>query len=134
MRPPALAPLSQINVTSLVDVSLTILIVFMITAPLMKLGMDVELPQTSAAQPRDEEGVTITLTDDGKIAIGERVVTMENFEKALRQALAGYPGRPVYLKADKNVRYGVVAEVIGTIKEAGVVDLGLLAEPPLRRQ
>lgn len=127
-------PIAEINVTNLVDVALTLLIIFMIAAPMMRAGMDVALPRTSAAQPQPSEGVTVTLTAEKTIYVGEQAVPLSYFKNRLKQALANRPGSPVFLRADKSIPYGLVVEVVGIIREVGVSELGLVAEPALRKK
>jgi biopolymer transport protein TolR len=129
-----LSPIADINVTNLVDVALTLLIIFMIAAPMMRAGMDVSLPKTSAARPQPSEGITVTLTSENTIYVGEQAVPLAHFKDRLRRALGERAGAPVFLRADKKVPYGLVVEVVGTIREAGVSELGLVAEPPLKRR
>jgi biopolymer transport protein ExbD len=124
-----LQPMAVINVTNLVDVCMTLLIIFMITAPMMRAGVDVNLPKSAATKPQDEEGLTVTLTAGGKIVIANQTVSQSAFPKVMGGMLAGNPGRPVYLKADKTVPYGLVVEVIGQLKELKVTNLGLVTEP-----
>ncbi len=123
--------LSEINVTPLVDVMLVLLIIFMVTAPMMTKGLDVKLPETSAKPiPQKKEPIIITVRADGAVILGKAPVDHES----LKTILAGMKGKgeaeQVLLRADKEVPYGVVAEVIGATREAGIKDLGLVTEPP----
>lgn len=127
----SLPPMSVINITNLIDVCMVLLIVFMITAPMMRSGVDVALPKSESTRPQAEEGLTITLTSGGKIIVSNQTVSKTAFSKVVKGMLAGNPGQPVYLKADKTVPYGLVVEVIGQLKELKVTNLGLVTEPKL---
>ncbi len=123
--------LSEINITSLADVSITLLVIFMITAPMMTPGIDVNLPRTDASLPHDEAGITISIDRDRVIFIENRRVALKNLETALKTHLSKKPpGIIVYLRADKKVDYGFIVEVIGRLRKAGVKELGLVAEIP----
>ncbi len=119
------------NFTNLVDVALTVLVVFIITAPMMTPGIDVNLPRTDASLPHDEEGITISIKDNKSVYIENDRVSMNDFELKLKKILEKKPpGITVYLRADKSVDYGFVIEVVGKMRKAGVKDLGLVAEIP----
>ena len=122
-------PLAFINVTNLVDVCMTLLIIFMITAPMMRSGVDVALPKADSSKPQIEEGLTIVLTSGSKILINDQPVSAKAFSQVVKGLLARDAGRPVYLKADKSVSYGLVVEIIGQLKELKVTNLGLVTEP-----
>lgn len=126
-----LPPMSVINITNLIDVCMVLLIVFMITAPMMRSGVDVALPKSESTKPQAEEGLTITLTAAGKIVVSNQTVSKTAFSKVVKGMLAGNPNQPIYLKADKTVPYGLVVEVIGQLKELKVTNLGLVTEPKL---
>lgn len=123
--------ISEINVTSLADVSITLLVIFMITAPMMIPGIDVNLPRTDASLPHDEEGITVSIKKTGEIFIDNNKVDINEFELTLKRILKDKsPGIIVYLRADKEVNYGDVVNIVGRIKNAGVRELGLVAEIP----
>lgn len=121
---------ADINVTPLVDVMLVLLIIFMVTAPMMTQGLDVDLPKTTTKSLRQEENpIIVTINKDGKISLGKFSVT----EKVLVQELNKYDkekkDKPIYLKADKAVQYGVVVSVMANIKKAGFDKLGMITLP-----
>lgn len=123
--------IQDLNVTNLVDVALTVLVVFIITAPMMTPGIDVNLPRTDASLPHDEEGITISIKDNKNVYIENDRISINEFESKLKKILEKKPpGVTVYLRADKNIDYGFVIEVIGIMRKAGVKDLGLVAEIP----
>ncbi|UCD19611.1 MAG: biopolymer transporter ExbD [candidate division WOR-3 bacterium] len=123
--------ISEINITSLADVSITLLVIFIITAPMMTPGIDVNLPRTDASLPHDEEGVTVSINQAQEIFVDNDKIALEKFEGKIRQLLNSKPpGIIVYLRADKEVDYGFVVEIVGRLRKAGVKELGLVAEIP----
>lgn len=124
--------ISEMNMTSLADVSITLLVIFMITAPMMTPGIDVNLPRTDASLPHDEEGITVSIKNTGDIYIDTEKVTVEDFERVLKKNLENKPPSViVYLRADEKIDYGYAIEIIGRMRKAGVRELGLIADIPL---
>jgi biopolymer transport protein TolR len=122
--------MSEINVTPFVDVMLVLLIIFMATAPMMVQGVDVELPTaTSKALKGSEERLIISIDDDRKVFINEQVVSVEFLTQKLGAILENFDKKNVYLRADKEVPYGIVVNVISKIKKAGVDSLGMITLP-----
>ncbi len=121
--------LHDINVTNLVDVILVLLIIFMITAPMMQSGIDINLPRAKATPEDMGEGVVVTITKAQKIYIDERVSNLERFEGILSDVTRKKGSRSVFLRADKDVPYGLVIDVVGKIKSLGIQNLGLVTEP-----
>jgi len=122
---------NEINITNLVDVSLTILIVFIITAPMMTPGIDVNLPKVDASLPKDEEGITISINDKKEIFIEDRKIEIKNFEEMMKEIMKKKPPNVmVYIKADKDINYGFVVEIIGRLKKIGINEVGLVGEIP----
>jgi len=120
--------MSEINVTPFVDVMLVLLIVFMVTAPLMTAGVQIDLPQASV-QPIavDKEPIMITVDPDGKVFIGEDEVAMEELVARVGQlATAGLEER-IYVRGDRTASYGAIMSVMGTINAAGYKRIGLVA-------
>jgi len=128
-RDRSLSQFSEINVTNLVDVTVVLLIIFMITAPLMQSSLDIDVPRTQAEQREIFEGLMVVINAEGDLFLGNQSITIEAFRSRLGKLMEEDPSRPVYLKADKSVRYGRVVEVVGGIKEAGVTNLGLVVKP-----
>jgi len=126
--------MSDINVTNLVDVTLVLLIIIMITAPLMQTGLDIKLPKATADQKDIFEGIIINMSKDGTIYIGNDKVNREEFPSRFRSLLEETQKGPVYLKADKEVPYGEVVALIGTMKDLGTGELGLVTEPGVERR
>ncbi len=122
--------LSDINVTSLVDVTLVLLIIFLITAPIMRAGLEVDLPESKATgEVNLEQGLTVTITKDGVVIIESRPVPLEEFRSEMEVILLARDVEEVYLQGDKAVPYGIVMKVVGELRELGVTALGLVAEP-----
>ncbi|MCB1499672.1 MAG: protein TolR [Bauldia sp.] len=122
------APMSEINVTPLVDVMLVLLIVFMVTAPLLTAGVPIDLPQ-AAVQPLavEKEPIMVTIDPDGKIFIGEDEVTMDDLvPKIATLATEGFEER-IYVRGDRTASYGTIMTVMGAINNAGYKRIGLVA-------
>jgi biopolymer transport protein TolR len=124
----ALEPSAEINVTSLVDVVLTLLVIFMITAPMMQGGVEVAVPRARTQSVPANEGVIVTVDRAGAIYLGSRAVPWEGFEQAFVQAVREKDARNVYLRADRAVPYGRVVQVLGAMKASNVATVGLIAE------
>jgi biopolymer transport protein TolR len=124
--------MADINVTSLVDVSLVLLIIFMLTAPFIQGGVEIDLPQTSDSGMDIREGVVLSIGADRSVFIGDVEVRNDNLEGELRRRYAEDPGRPIFLRADKGVDYGFVVQVIAAAKSSGFVNLGLVTQPEPR--
>ena len=123
--------ISQINVTPLVDVMLVLLVIFMVTAPILQQGVQVNLPQARAgAVPGQEEQLVVALTRNGRIYLNDNSMTLAELGKKLRAIRGLRPDRQVYLRADQDVRYGVVMKVIAEIKQAGIERVGMVTRPP----
>ncbi|WP_457574992.1 protein TolR [Desulfolithobacter sp.] len=127
--------MAEINVTPLVDVMLVLLIIFMVAAPMMTQGIDVDLPQTTSKSLRqEEEPLLISVNSKGEIFLGKVKVTTA----LLRQQLGAMPPearkRPIYLRADRQVPYGQVVAIMDDIKQAGFTRLGMVTQPATRKQ
>ncbi len=126
---------ADINVTPLVDVMLVLLIIFMVTAPMMTQGLDVDLPQTTSKSLRQEENpIVVTIDKEGAISLDNFSVS----QKVLLQELSKYgtevKEKPIYLKADKTVAYGIVVSVMADIKQAGFDKLGMITQPTDKKE
>jgi len=120
--------LSEINVTSLVDVTLVLLIIFMITSPLMQMGLRVNLPKASAKPIDTKENVTITIQKDATVTIDSKTVPLSALAEELSKAAAsGKKG--ILVRADKAVPYGAVVKVLDIARKSGIAKIGLVTEP-----
>jgi biopolymer transport protein TolR len=127
--------ISQINVTPLVDVMLVLLVIFMVTAPILQQGVTINLPKVRAAALTGEETQLVVAVDaKGQIYLNDVSMKEPDLGAKLRAILKERPDRQVFLRADQQVRYGVVAHVIATIKGAGVERLGMVTEPPAEQR
>lgn len=121
--------LSEINVTPFVDVMLVLLIIFMVTAPLLQQGIDVNLPQAKGKDLPPEERISLVIKRNGIVYMNDNPVSLTEMGNKLRAISKLNPN--VFLKADKDVPYGLVVEVMGEIKEAGIEKLGMITEPKI---
>jgi len=122
-------PMAEINVTNLVDVVLVLLIIFMIAAPMIQSGVDIQLPKSSEA-PRDvSTGIVVSITKDKAILIDNYKIEMKDFESRLKTIRDVKKYRPVYIRADERVPYGMVMEIMAKIKNLGIDNVGLVTEP-----
>jgi biopolymer transport protein ExbD len=125
---------AEINVASLVDVAFTLLVIFIIAAPILQGGIEVQLPQAAAAPITAQEGVIVTVARDGGLYIGEvKVESMEDFHTIYPQYVKNQNLRSVFVKGDREVPYGRVLQVIGAMKKLDVAEVGLVADPELER-
>jgi len=124
------APMGEINVTPLVDVMLVLLIIFMVAAPMLTTGIEVDLPQTRAPRmENDEEKLILTIDADQKVYLGETEVPQENLVEALQTNARIQEDDEIYVRADATVPYGFVLTVFSAIRQAGVETLGLVTDP-----
>ncbi len=122
--------MSDINVTPFVDVMLVLLIIFMVTAPMMMQGVDVDLPEvTSQPLSAQEEALIVSITTDGQVFISDYEVSVDALGEKLQKILEGRENREVFMNADKTVPYGVVVRVMSEIKAAGIEKLGMVTDP-----
>lgn len=121
--------LSEINVTNLVDVVLVLLIIFMVTAPLMQSGIDVRLPQTATVAEEPSEGIVVTITKEGGVFVNDVYRTAEQWEDELSRLIKNRPDSKAYIRADSEVDYGIVVQLISAMKRIGINDVGLVTQP-----
>ena len=124
-------PMSEINVTPFVDVMLVLLIVFMVTAPLMTVGIPVDLPKTKAAEiTESDEPLVITLNKDGIVFIQESEIKLENLSARLKAIAGNNSDIRIFIRGDKSLEYGIVMQVMGRVTSAGFKKVALLAKLP----
>lgn len=124
---------AEINVTSLVDVAFTLLIIFMITAPILQGGIEVDVPEAASGPITATEALVVSVTADGQIYLDDDPVTEEEFDAAIGTILERRETKDVFVKADQNNPYGRVVRVLGRLQEAGAV-VSLLSEPEAVRR
>jgi biopolymer transport protein TolR len=124
-------PMSEINVTPLVDVMLVLLIVFMVAAPLLTVGVPVDLPQTQApAINEQKEPLVITVNAEGKVYLQESEIAAEALAPRLKEITNNNPTASIYVRGDKAINYGRVLEIMGLVGAAGFTKVSLIAEMP----
>jgi biopolymer transport protein TolR len=126
--------LSEINVTPLVDVTLVLLIIFMVTTPMLQRGTDVQLPRAEQSEPKEEERITLTLTREGRLYLNNQEIPRPSLREKL-MALTRNRERVVHFRGDAQVPYGMVIEVMDALKAAGIETVGMITErtsSPLR--
>lgn len=122
--------LSEINVTPLVDVMLVLLIIFMVTAPMMQQGLDVELPQTSSSgMAIKDEPFVLIISKDRTLRAGQAIIPMSSLKEKLRAIFSTRKNKQIYIQADKAVDYGTVAQAMGEIRAAGIYSIGMVTLP-----
>lgn len=123
-------PLSEINVTPLVDVMLVLLIIFMVTAPHLEQGVPVQLPQVSVTSlPSETDELVITVTAKKEVFLDGAKTTLDKLEAQIRETMKTRKDQDVFLRADKGVDYGFVVQVMAAVRRAGVNGLGMVTEP-----
>ena len=122
-------PMSDINMTPLIDVMLVLLVIFMITAPLMTSSLKLDLPKAEGARPTDAaQFITVAVDPQGKLYWGDEALDADALKRRVREAAQRNPGTEVQLRADKSVPYGRIAELIGLVQEGGLVRIGFVTE------
>jgi biopolymer transport protein TolR len=123
--------MAEINVTPLVDVMLVLLIIFMVTAPMLSMGIDVNLPRVkSKSIDIAEEKLVLSINENKEIFLNKTRMPLQDLNAKLIAIFVNRVDREVFLRADKNVPYGFVVEVMSEIRKAGVDKLGMITEPP----
>jgi len=122
--------MSEINVTPFVDVMLVLLIIFMVTAPLMQQGIDVDLPQTTTQALRlSEEPLVLSVQRDGRTFVGKQEVAVAELTAKLKAVFEARGDKALYLRADREAPYGLVAKAMAAARNAGATKLGIVTEP-----
>ena len=121
---------SEINMTPLIDITLVLLIIFMVTAPMMQQGIDIDLPETaSSGVATNDEPFVLEIRKNKKIYVGDTQLSMEDLRKRLEAIFSTRKNKQIYLQADRTVDYGYVAEAMGEIRAAGITNIGLVTLP-----
>ncbi|MEM7647062.1 MAG: biopolymer transporter ExbD [Pseudomonadota bacterium] len=122
--------MSEINVTPLVDVMLVLLIIFMVTAPMMQQGIDIDLPETAASGiETNDDPFVLAIQNNNKLYVAKEEVALKGLRKKLKAIFATRKNKQIYLKADKNVNYELVAKALAEIRAAGIYNIGLVTLP-----
>ncbi len=122
--------MADINVTPLVDVVLVLLIIFMVTAPLMQRGIDVDLPRTATQTSENEERLIISINREGKVFINDVQIPVDDLKGEVQRRVRYMKNKnAVFLRGDRTLQYGVIMQVMDEIKHAGVPTVGLVTEP-----
>ena len=126
-------PLAEINIIPLVDVVLVLLLIFMLTAPMMYRGIDVNLPRAAAKPTAVEERLVLTVTKDRVLYLNDKRVAPGTLDTTLRSAFGNRTDKTLYLKADSGLAYGAVIETMDQVRRAGIERLGMVTEPVRER-
>ena len=120
---------AEINVVSLIDVMMLLMVIFMITAPIMQGGVDIALPKAEARPLEPKSGLVVTVDKAGMIHVDETALTFSEFRATFRTLASSRGKDGIYLRADQGVPYGTVAKVLAVMRSIGVADVGLVLEP-----
>lgn len=120
---------AEVNVVSLVDLMMLLMVIFMITAPIMQGGVDLALPRTDARSLDSKGGTTISVLANGAIYVDDERLTMSEFRASFRALISRKASQGVYIRGDQRAPYGLVAQVLDIVKNAGVSNVGLVTEP-----
>lgn len=123
----------EINVVSLIDVMMLLMVIFMITAPIMQGGVDITLPKADVRPLEPKNGLVVTINSDGYIFVDDVKFSRDEFVRGIKALSEKKGGGGVYLRADAAVPYGIVADVIAAMRASGVSEVGLVAEPKEKR-
>jgi biopolymer transport protein TolR len=136
-RTPRRRPMAEINVVPYIDVTLVLLIIFMVTAPMLQTGVDVELPQAEARDmdPNEQLPIVITVRADGSLFLdagnqADAPLAEEELVRRVPELLAQKPGLPVLIRGDRKVEYGRVVTLMAALKSGGIPSVGLITQPP----
>jgi len=124
---------ADVNVVSLIDVMLLLLVIFMITAPMMQGGVDIALPQAQSRPLESKDGLAVTVNSKGEIFIGNEKFSLGDFRVSFKTVAQNRTRNGVYLRADKSVDYGLVVQILAIMRGNGVADVGLVTEPEVIR-
>jgi len=120
---------ADVNVVSLIDVMLLLLVIFMITAPMMQGGVDLTLPKADAKPMESKDALSITVNRAGAIVVDNTTLTLSQFRTTVRSLAMNRSKNGVYLRADQGVNYGLVVQLLAILNKAGITNVGLVTEP-----
>jgi len=120
---------ADVNVVSLIDVMLLLLVIFMITAPMMQGGVDLTLPKADAKPMESKDALSITVNRSGAIVVDNTTLTLSQFRTTVRSLAMNRSKNGVYLRADQGVNYGLVVQLLAILNKAGITNVGLVTEP-----
>jgi biopolymer transport protein TolR len=126
--------LAEINVIPLVDVVLVLLLIFMLTAPMMYRGIDVNLPKSGGSSPQLTERLVLTITKDRVLYLNNSVLPLATLETRMRELMKDRPDKTLYIKGDKDLVYGWVIETMDRVRRAGVERVGMVTEPAPKKE
>jgi len=121
--------LSEINVTPFVDVLLVLLVIFMLTAPILQSGIELDVPQTRTVKEISQEKLVVSIDRGERLFLGNEAVNIHQLVPSLRQKMGGRRGQSVFLRADKSVPFGTVALVVDELRQAGIEQISMVTEP-----
>jgi biopolymer transport protein ExbD/biopolymer transport protein TolR len=121
--------LADINITPLVDVVLVLLIIFMVTAPVLQSGIEVNVPKTRTVKQITEERVVITINKDQRVFLGNDAVNINQIAAQLRQKIRDPRGQAIFVRADENVPFGAFATVMDAVKQSGIANVSIITQP-----
>jgi biopolymer transport protein TolR len=125
---------AEISFTNLIDVAFVLLIIFMITAPIMQGGIELELPRADAAPLTSSDAVVVSVDRDGRIFLDEAEVGLDEFESIFNMYMSSHEGQPVSVKGDRDTRYEHVMQVMGMLMRLGITDVNMITDPVTRRR
>ena len=126
--------MAEINIVPLVDVVLVLLIIFMVTAPMLYRGMDINLPRSSSNTIKPEERVVLTVERDRRVYVDKDLIPLAQLQQKMDALHRKNPDVSVFLRADQDVPYGTVVQVMDSIKKAGIVKLGMVTDPVIEER
>ncbi len=129
----AIRVVAEINVTSLVDVAFTLLIIFMITAPILQGGIEIQVPEAAAGPLSSSEALVVSIDGNEQLYVDDAPVTFDEFDATIEQVIKNYESDEVFLKADADLRFEIVVRVLGRIQESGASGVNIIANPERRR-
>jgi biopolymer transport protein ExbD len=128
-RRPRKRPLSEINVTPLVDVMLVLMVIFLVTAPMLTQAIKLELPKETAAKIEDDKPITLSIDANGQYYWDKEAITTEALDQRLKEAASANPKQPLHLHADKQATYEKLSHILATAQAQGLTHLGFITQP-----